>query len=119
MVLPSALAQQKNAPLLQSPSTITFPGDSTVVIDGFDGTVELVNPGTNTVDFTYTLLDGEGTELYTTSKIRPGKFVPFSIGKLFNAHGSYSCTFVVHTYDVNTGVECTSVTIPITLVINA
>lgn len=97
--------------------TIVFPGYSVIVLEDCNGTVDLINPTTNTVDFTYTLLDANGEELYTTSKIRPGKFVPFSIGKLFNAHGSYSCQFVVNTYDVNTGAECTGVTIPITLTI--
>lgn len=97
--------------------TTTFPGYSTVIVTQDNPVMELVNPSINTVDFRYTVLNAEGTELYTTSKIRPGKCVPFSIGKLFNATGSYELNLIIKTFDVESGVECTSVTIPIVLVI--
>lgn len=98
-----------------SEDTTTFPGYGVVVINKETPTVDLVNPIVNTVDFTYTLCDTEGKELYTTSKIRPGKYVPFAIGKLYNIVGSYQLSLIINTYDINTGEECVSVTIPITL----
>lgn len=97
--------------------TTSFPGYSQVYITNATETIALVNPAVNTVDFTYTLVDADGYELYTTSKIRPGKYVPFSIGKLYPNYGSYALTFIVRTYDTATGVECTSVTMPITLTV--
>lgn len=102
-----------------STDTTSFPGYSQVYIANASETVALVNPSENTVDFSYTLLDADGKELYTTSKIRPGKYIPFSIGKLYPYYGSYALTFVVRTYDTVTGVECTSVTMPVTLTVGA
>lgn len=98
-------------------NTTSFPGYSQVYIANANETVALVNPAVNTVDFTYTIVDADGTKLYTTSKIRPGKYVPFSIGKLYPHYGSYTLAFIVRTYDTDTGIECTSITMPITLTV--
>lgn len=95
--------------------TTTFPGYNTVIVTQEAPTMELINPAVNTVDFTYSVVDAEGNTLYTTSKIRPGKCVPFSIGKLFATKGAYDLSLVVNTYDVNDGTECTSITVPIIL----
>ena len=93
----------------------TFPGYSVLYIANATETISLVNPAVNTVDFTYSIVNADGEELYTTSKIRPGKYVPLAIGKLYSEYGSYAMSFVVKTYDIETGVECTSVTMPVVL----
>jgi hypothetical protein len=100
-----------------SADSTKFPGYSVLTIEDKNGTIDLGNPSENTVDFTYTILDSEGNELYTTSKIRPGKYVPLAVGKLYSSAGSYDITFDIRTYDVDTGAECTSVTMPVTLVV--
>jgi hypothetical protein len=97
--------------------TTQFPGYSTVVITKKDGNVQLVNPTGNTVDFTYTISDSTRDIQYTTSKIRPGNYIDFAMGKLYPDVGEYLLNLQIATYDVADGSECTSVTMPITLIV--
>lgn len=93
--------------------SIEIPGYSNQVVSKANQKVSLGNPNKNDVYFVYHIYDGE-KEIYTTDLIEPGYACDWNAYEDLNK-GTYTLTFTINTFDVETMEQCNSASTLVTV----
>ena len=84
--------------------SIEIPGYANLYVSKADPDIALVNPDSNDVYFTYTVVEDNKT-IYETDAIPPGKMVKMPAGSLLSA-GEHDIVLKINCFDVETEESC-------------